>query len=184
MSNYMDMYTDRNNNRINWLIAVDKIKLGIDFLRFAFMSGVYWILNVLDLLQLGWQGVCTGIANFVGDLKANVLKLLQDMCNGAIDIINFFINALNKIPGVSIDTVKHVTFGAEAQLKNEAEKQARNGELQARAEEIARIQQDRENELNRLAVNAMNEHNKRQAEIQQAQAGDILAKRCKKYSRK
>lgn len=170
--------------KIAWLIAVDKIKLGIDFLRFAFMSGVYWILNVLDLLQLGWQGVCTGIANFVGDLKANVLKLLQDMCNGAIDIINFFINALNKIPGVSIDTVKHVTFGAEAQLKNEAEKQARNGELQARAEEIARIQQDRENELNRLAVNAMNEHNKRQAEIQQAQAGDILAKRCKKYSRK
>lgn len=108
--------------KIAWMIASNYIILAVDIMKFGIMKAFYGILNFLDMLQLGWQTVCTGIANFVGDLKTNVLMILQNMCNGAIDIINFFIEALNKIPGVSINAVEHVTFGTEAQIKNEAEK--------------------------------------------------------------
>ena len=45
--------------------------------------------------------------------------------NGAIGIINDFINLLNKIPGVHISLIDQVTFGTTEQLKNEAEKQSR-----------------------------------------------------------
>ena len=70
--------------------------------------------------------MAVNLQNTAGDMKANILMILQGMVNGAIDIINKFIGALNKIPGVSIDTIQHVTFGTEEMLKNEAEKQERN----------------------------------------------------------
>ena len=53
----------------------------------------------------------------MGDMKANVLMILQNMVNGAINIINGFIGVLNKLPGVSIETIAAVTFGTTAQLE-------------------------------------------------------------------
>lgn len=164
--------------KVAWLITVDTVLLAIDAWKFGIMRAVYGIINFIELLKLAWQSGCTNIVNFVGDLKANVLMILQNMCNGAIDIINKFIGALNKILPISIKSIEHVTFGTQAQIENEANKQARNAELQSKAEEIARNRQERENELNRMAIDAVDAHNKRQTEIRQAQVGDTMLKRC------
>ena len=72
----------------------------------------------------------------MGDMKAGVLMILQNMVNGAIDIINGFINVLNKIPGVSIDAIEKVTFGTTAQLENDAAKKARAADLAAYQDQI------------------------------------------------
>ena len=50
----------------------------------------------------------------VGDMKVNVLNLIQGMVNGAIDLLNRFISSVNKIPGVAIDLVDKVSFAASA----------------------------------------------------------------------
>ena len=68
------------------------------------------VMNLFNRLQLTFATVSTNIQNFMGDMKAGVLMILQNMVNGAIDIINGFINVLNKIPGVSIDAIEKVTF--------------------------------------------------------------------------
>ncbi|NLP33439.1 MAG: tape measure protein, partial [Oligella ureolytica] len=116
--------------KIAWMIAVDKILTAWDWVKIGFFTGVYWIMDLFNKMQIGFKKVSVNIANFMGDMKANVLMLLQNMVNGAIDIINGFIDVLNKIPGVSIDTIEHVTFGTNAQLENEAAKKARNEELE------------------------------------------------------
>lgn len=54
-------------------------------------------------LQIGIQSICAGI-----------LLIIQNMVNGAIDLINGMISALNAIPGVNINTVEKKTFGTEA----------------------------------------------------------------------
>ena len=76
-----------------------------DWVKIGFMTGVYWVMDLFNKMQIGFKKVSVNIANFMGDMKANVLTLLQNMVNGAIDIINGFIDVLNKIPGVSIDTI-------------------------------------------------------------------------------
>ena len=152
--------------KVAWLTMVNNVLLAVNIMKLGIMTAFYGVLNFLDKFQLGWKTICIGIANFVGDLKANVLELLQDMCNGAIDIINFFIDALNKVPGVSIKAVDHVTFGTEEQLKNEAEKKAREAELQEKVAEITKKQQERENKLNEMALNAKKDYDDRLAEIE------------------
>ena len=48
------------------------------------------------------------------------------MVNGAIDKINGMIEAVNKIPGVSIELIDKVTFGTNAAIAEEAARQARD----------------------------------------------------------
>ena len=55
-------------------------------------------------------------------MKVGVLTVLQGMVNGAIDIINWFIDKLNLIPGVSIEAIQKTTFAATASAENEAGK--------------------------------------------------------------
>lgn len=84
------------------------------------------------------------IAGYMGDMKVNVLTILQNMVNGAIDIINKFIGLLNKIPGVSIDAVEQVTFATTAKAENEAAKQARADALNKYESDIKAAQAQRD----------------------------------------
>ena len=77
-------------------------------------------------------------------MKVNVLTILQNMVNGAIDIINKFIGLLNKIPGVSIDAVEQVTFATTAKAENEAAKQARADALNKYESDIKAAQAQRD----------------------------------------
>ena len=108
-----------------WEICKLALIVGWNAVKLAFFTGVYWVIDLVDKLKLCWQKAGVAIANFMGDMKVSVLTILQNMINGAIDIINKFIGVLNKIPGVSIDAIEHVTFATTAAAENEAAKSAR-----------------------------------------------------------
>lgn len=156
--------------RIAWAIVVDYVLYGWDTLKAGFMTGVYWVLNLWDSLRLGITAAGTAIANFMGDMKVAVLTILQDMVNGAIDIINDLIGVVNKIPGVSIDTIEHVTFAADAAVENEAAKQARADSLAALEAEVEANKASRAEELADMWAQRDTDHAARQAEIEAMQA--------------
>lgn len=92
------------------------------------------------------------------------------MVNGAIDIINDFINTLNKIPGVNIGLIDQVTFGTTAQLENEAAKQARAADLAAYQDQINSKLAERDAALDAMASEVRASKAQREAEIAAAKA--------------
>ena len=156
--------------KIAWMIAMNAILTAWDWVKIGFFTGVYWVMDLFNKLQICFKKVSVNIANFMGDMKANVLMILQNMVNGAIDIINGFIDVLNKIPGVSIDTIEHVTFGTNAQLENEAAKQARAQGLEDYRSQIESKIAERDAKLNQMKTDARAATAQRQAEIATAKA--------------
>ncbi|WP_410769577.1 tape measure protein [Fontibacillus sp. BL9] len=156
--------------KIAWMIVCNALLTAWDWVKIGFMTGVYWVMNLFNKLQLSFKTVSTNIQNFMGDMKAGVLMLLQKMVNGAIDIINDFIDTLNKIPGVSIDLIEQKTFGTTAQLENEAAKQARNNELAQYKDKIDKQIADRDAALKTMKSEAKLATAARSAEISAAQA--------------
>lgn len=120
-----------------WEICKLALLVGWNAIKLGFFVGVYWVIDLVDKLKLCWQKAGTAIANFMGDMKVAVLTILQNMINGAIDIINNFIGLLNKIPGVNIQAIEHVTFATTAAAENDAAKQARAEDLAAYEKELA-----------------------------------------------
>lgn len=156
--------------RVAWLIVCNALLTAWDWVQIGFMTGVYWVMDMWNKLQLAFMTAGVNIANFMGDMKANVLTILQNMVNGAISIINGFISTLNKIPGVSIDLIQDVTFGTTAQLENEAAKQTRNQGLEAYRSQIESQIADRDAKLNQMKTAADVATAQRQAEIATAKA--------------
>ena len=150
---------------IAWKIAMNGILTAWDWVKIGFFTGVYWILDLWDKLKLGIMTAVVGIQNFMGDMKAGVLGILQSMVNGAIGIINNFINLLNKIPGVSIDAIQEVTFGTTAKMENEAAKRAREADLKAYRDEIESAIAARDASLAQMKLDARTATVQRQAEI-------------------
>lgn len=161
--------------KVAWLIACNAILTAWSWVKIGFMTGVYWVMNLFNRLQLTFATVSTNIQNFLGDMKAGVLMILQNMVNGAIDIINGFINALNKIPGVNIGLIDQVTFGTTAQLENEAAKQAGAADLAAYQDQINQQIADRDAALDSMKAQARAETAQREAEIAAARAESAAA---------
>lgn len=151
--------------KVAWLMATNVIMTAWDWVKIGFFTGVYWVIGLWEKMMLAFKTVAVGIANFMGDMKANVLMILQNMVNGAIDIINGFISILNKLPGVSIEAVAGVTFGTTAQLENEAAKSARNSDLANYIAELEASAAARDSALNQMKTDARAATAARQAEI-------------------
>lgn len=151
--------------KVAWLTVCNAIMTAWDWVKIGFFTGVYWVIGLWEKMQLTFKTVGTNIANFMGDMKANVLTILQNMVNSAISIINDFISILNKIPGVSIDAIAEVTFGTTAQLENNAAKAARNAELADYKAQIEANAAARDASLNQMKVDARNATAEREAEI-------------------
>lgn len=156
--------------KVAWLIACNAILTAWDWVKIGFMTGVYWVMDMWNKLQLAFYTAGVNIQNFMGDMKAGVLMILQNMVNGAIDIINGFINTLNKIPGVNIGLIEQVTFGTTAQLENEAAKQARASDLAAYQDQINSQIADRDAALGAMKSEARAATAQRDAEIAAARA--------------
>lgn len=150
---------------IAWLKFSDAFLYQWDLLKFGFMAGVYAVQNWLDQMGYSFQVVGVSIQNIVGDTKAGVLNGLQALVNGAISIINWFIEQLNRIPGVSIQTIEQMTFGTEAALANEAEKQQRYNDLMAAETELNTNVENRMKSLLDMGYQREADHQQRQAEI-------------------
>lgn len=153
-----------------WEICKLALIVGWNAVKLAFFTGVYWVIDLVDKLKLCWQKAGAAIANFMGDMKVSVLTILQNMINGAIDIINKFIGVLNKIPGVSIDAIEHVTFATTAAAENEAAKSARAADLAAYESELARAKAGRDAHIDSLKAELNSSVDALQAAYAQAKA--------------
>lgn len=153
-----------------WEICKLALIVGWNAVKLAFFTGVYWVIDLVDKLKLCWQKAGIAIANFMGDMKVSVLTILQNMINGAIDIINKFIGVLNKIPGVSIDAIEHVTFATTAAAENEAAKSARAADLAAYESELASAKAGRDAHIDSLKAELNSSVDALQAAYAQAKA--------------
>lgn len=153
-----------------WEICKLALIVGWNAVKLAFFTGVYWVIDLVDKLKLCWQKAGVAIANFMGDMKVSVLTILQNMINGAIDIINKFIGVLNKIPGVSIDAIEHVTFATTAAAENEAAKSARAADLAAYESELASAKAGRDAHIDSLKAELNSSIDALQAAYAQAKA--------------
>lgn len=153
-----------------WEICKLALIVGWNAVKLAFFTGVYWVIDLVDKLKLCWQKAGVAIANFMGDMKVSVLTILQNMINGAIDIINKFIGVLNKIPGVSIDAIEHVTFATTAAAENEAAKSARAADLAAYESELVSAKAGRDAHIDSLKAELNSSVDALQAAYAQAKA--------------
>lgn len=88
--------------------------------------------------KTGFYTMGQGIVSVLAWMKADALAIIQDMVNGAIDLVNTLINTVNKIPGVSFEGVQRVTFGTDAQIQA----QAADAAAKANIENYAQQQQE------------------------------------------
>lgn len=156
-----------------WEICKLALIVGWNAVKLAFFTGVYWVIDLVDKLKLCWQKAGVAIANFMGDMKVSVLTILQNMINGAIDIINKFIGVLNRIPGVSIDAIEHVTFATTAAAENEAAKSARAADLAAYESELASAKAGRDAHIDSLKAELNSSVDALQAAYAQAKADAV-----------
>lgn len=172
--------------KIAWLICMDAIQTAWDWVKIGLVTGIFWVMNKFSLFLLTVKTITTNIANFFGDMKVDILMLLQNMINGSIDMLNKFISTLNQIPGVDIGLLEHVTFGAEAKAENEAEKQKRNSELAAYGNEVNADIAARNATVDQMKTHAAANKAKRQEEIKklqsEKQSGDSAAKKAEAYT--
>lgn len=133
-----------------WNLCTLALIVGWNAVKLTFFVGVYWVMDLVAKLQLCWQKAGVAIANFMGNMKVSVLTILQNMINGAIDLINKFIGLLNKLPGVNIEAIEHVTFAATAAAENEAAKAARAEELANFEAELAAAKAGRDAHIDSL----------------------------------
>lgn len=103
--------------------------IGFAYAKFGILKAWNAVLNFFDKVPIFFMKIGNGIANIFGNLKVDVLTIMQSMINGAIDIINNLIAAVNKIPGVSIDPIKQVTFATTAAAEEEAARQQRDANV-------------------------------------------------------
>ncbi|MEE0251911.1 MAG: tape measure protein [Acutalibacteraceae bacterium] len=153
-----------------WLTMCNWIQIAWDAVKIGVMTGVYYIMDWWDQLVKGTMWLGMQIQNICGDMKAGTLKIIEDMCNGAIDIINAFITALNWIPGVNIEFLEKVTFGTTAQIENDAAKQAREAEFAEYEADIAKASKDRWNQIDTWKSEAVARQQEREAAIAAARA--------------
>lgn len=154
---------------IAWLIVVDAVLYGWDTLKAGFMTGVYAVQDWLDTMGYAFTFAGVDIQNAMGDMKVGVLTILQNMINGAIGLLNWFIDKINNIPGVAISPIEQMTFAATASLENEAAKQLREQEKAAALAELNAGRSEREKALSDLWNQRDSNHAARQAEIMKKQ---------------
>ncbi len=151
--------------RIVWLMVVDAVLTAWDWLKIGFFTGVFFVQDMLDSMSLSFSIAGAQISGFMGDMKVNVLTILQNMVNGAIDLINGFINAVNNIPGVSIPAIQHVTFAATAALENTLSKISSGAALGAKVGQVAANKAGRAGTLADMKAQANADHAARQMNI-------------------
>jgi tape measure domain len=138
--------------KIAWAITMNVIKTTWDLIKLSLASGIAYILDKFDAFKLKIAEVAMGIANYMGDLKVDILMILESMVNGAIDIINTLITQVNTIPGISIDAVATVTFGTSASIKNIEEKARREAEFAEYKANIQRNMDERRQSIEDMAL--------------------------------
>lgn len=154
--------------QVAWLTAVDVVLSGVDNLRIGIYTGMYAIQNKFGEFGLAAFTMGVNVVNFFGDMKVGALEQIQGMANGAIDIINWMIEKVNLLPGVSIDAIDKLTFVSTAAAANEAAKASRADTLAKSQAAVAKQEADRAANLNRMRSDAYSAHMQRMVGIYNA----------------
>jgi len=101
----------------------DKVAKAMIFAWDSFLLGI-------QTMALGLKTAFYGILDFIGYFKIGALAIIDGFINGTIDKVNDFIDLLNKIPGVSIDTITFTSsLATDEAAKFAKEKAERDAEL-------------------------------------------------------
>ena len=155
--------------KVAWMLFVAANQFAWDMIKITVMQGVFTVQEFLAKLKLGFLILKNGVLNGVGEFKVSFLMLLQNMVNGGIDILNGFFSMLNKVPGVSIAMIEHVTFGASAKAEEEAKRQARDKEVADGVHEFVNLQSQNAETIQAMKAEAVQRLKERKEEAQKEQ---------------
>lgn len=159
-------------NPITWIALAIGVLISMIYKWVQSVGGmkVAWMI-AMNVIQTAWENIQMAfvygsavVKDAVGNMSVGVLSRLQNMVNGAIDLINGFIKIVNKIPGVGIDVISHVTFATEAAVQNNANHKARV------------------NAVNDMASTIMVNRSQREMNIRNAQSAAYAAQNQNDYS--
>lgn len=151
--------------KVAWLTTVDAIKTAWDGLILAAQKVWMNVQTAFENLVLAVETTRAGVLNALDSMKASGLTIIQNFVNGAIDLINDLISAVNTIAGTSFEMVGHVTWGTDAALEAAANKAARQEYLDNISNNFASRQAQRQAEFDAALAEATKAHQTRQNEI-------------------
>lgn len=154
--------------QVAWLTVVDVVLSGVANLRIGIFTGMYAIQNKFGEFGLAAFTMGVNVVNFFGDMKVGALEQIQGMANGAVDIINWMIDKVKRLPGVSIDAIDKLTFASTAAAANEAAKASRADVVAQSQAAVAKQEADRAANLNRMRSDAYSAHMQRMVGIYNA----------------
>lgn len=128
------------------LWIMDLWQTNVDF-KVAVIGVWNSILNWFDQVPIFFMGIGYGIADAFSNAKILTLNILEDLVNGAVTKINWLIDKVNHIPGVSISAIDSVTFGAENQIEEQAKQAERAAKLADTKASAAAKAAERERQL-------------------------------------
>lgn len=156
--------------KVAWLICVNTVLTKAELLQMGLMVIWHKVQNGLDIAQLGFMALKTGVLNALGALKVGGLIILQDFINGAIDRINQLITLTNRIAGTSIETISRVEFGTNAVIEEKGKQKQRADEMAAQRNEIRKNQKSRAQAEYWAAYEFNHNRMKREAAIEAARS--------------
>lgn len=160
---------------VAWLTFKNYILTAWEEIELSYMAGYFAVQGWMNNMYIKMYTIGAGIGDAMGDMKVNVLTHIEGMVNGAINLLNSFINAVNAIPGVAIGAISQVSFAASASAKNEASKAARASNVAALNAAAEKDAAQRERYLNSLERQAERNRMERLAGIASAKAASDAA---------
>lgn len=128
------------------LYTWDALRIGAMTLWLGCKVAFYAILIAAQYMWVGMLGVCYGLLAawyaFQTGLEAvgvGILYIFQWLYNGVVGIVNGIISVLNKIPGVSIDTVEYANFADKALEGMMDNAVKRNEDLQSMLDDMSEV---------------------------------------------
>lgn len=128
------------------LYTWDALRIGAMTLWLGCKAAFYAILIAAQYMWVGMLGVCYGLLAawyaFQTGLEAvgvGILYIFQWLYNGVVGIVNGIISVLNKIPGVSIDTVEYANFADKALEGMMDNAVKRNEDLQSMLDDMSEV---------------------------------------------
>ena len=136
----------------------------------GFLRAWNGILNFFDQIPIFFTWVGNGIADAFDWAKVETLKIVDSLANGVIDRINWLIDKLNKIPGVSLNAIDNLNLAGSAAVEAEAARQARAANLESMRQGAADKAAEREAQVQKFLNDRQAKRAKEEAEKAAQQA--------------
>ena len=152
-----------------WLIAKDVILTAVGQIALWSAAKAFESIEAWERFKIGIYRVAAGVANGLDQMRATGLMIIESFVNGAIDLINKLIAAVNSILPNTLTAIEHVTFGTEAKIQAEANAKMRANTLAQKQAGLEKMQASHQRQLDAFAKQMNSEHQARLGEIRARQ---------------